>query len=278
MWLMFDTVSAEGQPTLVGKGQIEYEEVQRIKALFEFTSSYSVVKMMEDVVIRNYQDYTNHMRPENLKQYHSQMDEAVIAANKYALNYATSIQSFIDVTERQLRCTKLTEKELEFYRQFQNQMYDSHVEYRLWMRLRNFIVHCSFPYTQFSQDKDGIRVICTKEHLLTYSKWNAVKQDILQMEDNIPIELMVKQVTTCITALRLAFVGMYAEEIALASREYYTFCKANNVREPVFVEVDSEEQIGISGFSFNPLPVEHLINALNDLKKVPFVKLNKVNP
>ena len=276
MWLMYDMVSTDGQHTLVGKGEVAYEEVKRIKALFEFTSSYSVVKMMEDVVIRNHRDYINHMHPENLRQYHTEMEEAVIAANKYALNYATSIQSFIDVTERQLRITKGEGKELELYRAFQSQMYDSHVEYRFWMRLRNFIVHCGFPYTEVNHNAREMEIRCAKSHLLSSGKWNTVKQDILKMSEYVKIEEMTGKMTGCISALRLAFVGMYAEDIAQASVEYATFCRQHDVREPVFVEVESEEDIGIEGFSFNPLPVSDLVLALDDLKKVPFVKLNLV--
>lgn len=276
MWILLDTTIKNGRPCFEGKGQISFDEVSRIKELFSFADSYSVVKMMEDVVIKNHRDYERHMQPQNLLEYGNELTEAVIVANQCALNYATSIQAFIDVTERQLRITKGEDKELKLYQEFQSQMYDSHVEYRFWMRLRNFIVHCGFPYTEVNHSARGIEIRCPKSHLLSSGKWNVVKQDILKMPEHVRIEEMIGKMTGCIGALRLAFVGMYAEDIAQASVEYASFCKQYDVREPTFVEVESEEEIGIGGFSFNPLPVSDLVLALDDLKNVPFVKLNLV--
>jgi len=273
---MFDLVFIDGKLTFVEKGSMSLEEVERIKSLFEFTSSYSVVKMMENVVIRNHQDYLHHMQPENLAKYADALDDAVVIANQFALNYATSIQSFIDISERQLQKTKTTEKELEFYRQFQHQMYDSNLEYRFWMRLRNFVVHCGFPYTEVTQNSNGIQVLCPKSHLLSSRKWNAVQKDIENMPNDVRIEAMVCKMTHCISALRLVFVGLYAEEITSALREYAAFCRQYNVKNPEFIEVESEENIR-NGLSYNPLPVTFLHDALEDLKKVPFVNLKIID-
>lgn len=276
MWILLDTIIENGIPCLVEKREISVDEVFRIKNLFSFADSYSVVKMMEDVVIKNHHDYGIHMHPNNLLQYRDKLTEAIVIANQCALNYATSIQSFIDVTERQLKISNRTEKELTLYNRFQSQMYDTHVEYRFWMRLRNFIVHCGFPYTKIIHNSEGLEILCPKSHLLSSGKWNAVKQDILKMPEYVRIETMIVQMTSCIRALRLAFVGIYAEDIARASVEYTSFCKLHDVREPVFVEVDSEDAIGLGAFSFNPLPVSELLSALKDLKNVPFIKLNQI--
>lgn len=144
------------------------------------------------------------------------------------------------------------------------------------MRLRNFIVHCGFPYTKVTQNSNELQILCLKSHLLSSGKWNTVKQDIEKMPNEVRIETMVNKMTCCISALRLAFVGLYAEEITLALREYAAFCRQYNVKNPVFIEAESGKEIR-NGFSYNPLPVASLHDALEDLKKVPFVNLNIID-
>lgn len=57
------------------------------------------------------------------------------------------------------------------------------------------------------------------------------------MPDDVSIEAMVCKMTCCISAFRLAFVGLYAEEITLALRAYVAFCRQYNVKSPVFIMV-----------------------------------------
>lgn len=276
MWLLVEQKPDDkGNIALVAQSEIAESEVKRVRDCFLFANSYATVKIAQDIAMRNGRVLQQHMEPANLLKYQrdEKTDNAAIVANQHVLNYATSIKTFIDVTERQLRLTR-SEQDLQQYQAAQSHLYDKHVEYRFWMRLRNYVVHCGFPYTQVTASADGVKVLCSKKRLLEYNKWNQVKHDIEAMGEYIELDKMIYEMNVCLMALRLEFVGIYADEITAATRIYGSFCREYSVERPLFVEVAKREDFGHGHFSFNPLPVKSLQEAVKDLQHNPHIKLN----
>lgn len=274
MWSLFDARDRDKQPVIEWVCNIPVDEAKALISTFHFTSSYNVVQMASKVAEKNGLIFMHHMRPESINAYNqAQVDDIVVVANQQALNYATSIKSFLDWTERELRISN-KEIELKEYKLMQNILYDSQVSYRFWLRLRNFLVHCGFPYTSASISENNISIECSKEHLLTYSNWNAVKDDIDKMDDIIQLHEMVPAVNACIHTLYIEFVKLFANEIIAAMNSYSAFCKKYGVNQPMFSELPSPVHIGENGVSLMPLPIDDLMNAFADLKKHPGVNIN----
>lgn len=261
--------------TLEVISEIDEAEVEKLHGCFAFTSSLSIAKMAMNIALKNGQVFMYHMLPDNLSKYRSgaEAENAVIISNQYALNYATSLKSFIDITERQLRKTK-EDKELNDYKAVQRQLYDSCLEYRFWMRMRNYVVHCGFPYTQSINTEKGLSILCSKNRLLEYNKWNQVKQDIEKMGEYVELEKMVDKANVCLTALRLTYTSLHAKDIIKAIEMYGEFCRKYSVKHPVLAYTERFEDFANGKFKANPLPVNILFEAFEELKSNPHVKLH----
>lgn len=276
MWSLFDLRQKDGGKSLEWVCELPEDEATDFIEKFRFVSSYSVVQMAKSIAIKNGIIYKHHMQPDSINAYHQeQVDDIVVIANQQALNYATSIKTFLDWTERELRITNKL-KELEDYQQTQRIIYDSQVSYRFWMRLRNFLVHHGFPYTSAVIAKTGIHIQCSKEHLLTFSNWNTVKADIEQMPDVIELHDMVPAVNACIQMLYLDFLKLFGNEIITAMKAYSAFSRKYGVKQPMFSEHFTAGEENADGFSLMPVPVGELMNAFSDLRKHPGVKIDIV--
>jgi len=275
VWLLFDKHFENNKHVLTDKGEISKTEIDDLFGLFSFCAPYTTVKMMESIVLRNGLAFQQHMSPSNLLKYrqNDDYDAAIETANQLVFNYAASIKSFIDITEATLKESR-SEDQLELYRSYQTSFYDNQVEYRFWMRLRNFIIHRGFPYTRVHDSaKAGVQVLCEKSHLLTFSGWNTVKPDLLQMDRYVDMHDMVKSMNTCIQALRLAFIGLYANDILNAISGYGAFCRKHGIKEPMFTEVDSIQSFSPEKAAFTPIPLDELRQAFEDIRRVPFVEI-----
>ncbi len=278
MWILFDKKTENGKHIFDEMGEISQKEFEEFFSLFSFCAPYSVVKMMESIAIRNGVLFQEHMNFKNLLQYRSSdgYDVAIEIANQFAFNYASAVKSFVDITDATLKETR-TDDQIELYDDFKKYFYDHCIEYRFWMRLRNFIVHRGFPYTIVNDSQaKGVQLICHKDHLLKFSGWNTVRQDLIQMNEHIELEKMVGGMNTCIKALRLVFVGLYTENITNAIKGYARFCREHSVKEPIFSNADSLDSFDPRNASFTPVPIGELQSAFSEIQKAPFVNIEIV--
>lgn len=79
---------------------------------------------------------------------------------------------------------------------------------------------------------------------------------------------MVPQMNACIAALRLVFVGQYAEAISKASKAYSAFCEKYSVQDPIIGSAETIEAFLKGQFILHPLPFDKLVNAMADLKQI----------
>lgn len=279
IWLLLDAkVDSDGHPLLEVKSEIPEEEVIRIRDCFDFCGPYNTMKMAINVAIRNGNQLQLHMHPMNLNRYRTgkKYDDAITIANQYALNYATSIKSFIDFTERQLR-KKCSETDLEAYQKTQSTLYDDHFEYRFWMRLRNYIVHRSFPYSNVEDSLSGVKVQCPTKRLLEYEKWNTVRDDLVSMGEYVEPEKTVYKMNALLTALRIDYLSYFAGSIISALETYHQFCRSHGITNAMFCQVEKREDIAKGNFHANPMPIDILHEAFNELKMNPRIKFDIVD-
>ena len=268
--LVADIIKDNGSQTISIKDEITEEELNLLNSAFEFCGIYNCITQIKDIVIENGEAFKRFMSTENmskLKLNGVSPERFLMLANTAILNYATSIKTYIDMETRLIK-EKSSEDNLDQFNTMCHTFYDNHMEYRFWMNFRNYIVHCEFPYMVFNESvENGIKIICTKEHLLKFKNWKHAKDDILKMDDQVDLHLLVDNMSTLIYVLYISFVGFFAETIINGIKVYGEFCRKYNVKHPIIVK--TKDRANYAGANMQPLPINELrklFDILNDSK------------
>ena len=132
-----------------------------------------------------------------------------------------------------------------------------------------------FPYTIFHADeKNGIQLICTKEHLLEYKKWKHVEADIKQMDAIIDLPQLVDGMNNIIEALYMDFYARFGKRIIDGVSCYAAFCRKYKVKNPIILKSNGTKNI--NELKAQPLMASELFRAFDILKNNPTVHINIV--
>ncbi len=275
--LVADITKDNGSQTISIKNEITEEELNLLNSAFEFCGIYNCITQIKNIVIENGEAYKRFMSTENmskLKLNGVSPERSVMLANTAILNYATSLKTYIDMETRLIK-EKSSEDNLDKFNTMCHTFYDNHMEYRFWVNFRNYIVHCEFPYMIYNESvENGIRIICTKEHLLKFKNWKHAKDDIDKMDEQIELHLLVDNMSAMIYALYINFVGFFAEKIVNGIKIYGEFCRKYNVKRPIIVK--TKDRADLAGANMQPLPVKELKAAFDILSDNPNIQINIV--
>ena len=133
--------------------EITKEELDCLNNAFSLTGTFYSINFIKDIVIENGMEFQRWMNPNNLQsrfENGTPSHRLVMISNKHALNYASSIKTFIDMAFRLLK--KKKPSKVKDFENLTHQFYDENEIYRFWMNFRNYIVHCAFPYTTFHNE------------------------------------------------------------------------------------------------------------------------------
>lgn len=250
------------------------DDYEALHGAISITKIFSGLSQIRDIVIANGSSLIRYTRGENIKLLHEQHETSKVIireANKYAFNYASSVKTFVDMAHLVLEARP---DDLERFKQFESEMYDDHFEYRFWMRLRNYVVHCQLPYTGFVASlEDGCNVICSRDHLVQWKNWGKVlKEDLLRREDNLDLGSTVDQMSGCINALFVFGISCFTYEIADATRVIGSMYRKYKIQDG-FVIGKSEAARDHANMSFTPIPISEVMEMVEVLKLNPNVKL-----
>lgn len=275
--LVADITKDNGSQTISIKNEITEEELNLLNSAFEFCGIYNCITQIKNIVIENGEAYKRFMSTENmskLKLNGVSPERSVMLANTAILNYATSLKTYIDMETRLIK-EKSSEDNLDKFNTTCHTFYDNHMEYRFWVNFRNYIVHCEFPYMIYNESvENGIRIICTKEHLLKFKNWKHAKDDIDKMDEQIELHLLVDNMSAMICALYINFVGFFAEKIVNGIKNYGEFCRKYNVKRPIIVK--TKDRADLARANMQPLPVKELKAAFDILSDNPNIQINIV--
>ena len=173
--------------------EVSQEELDGLKASYPNFEAFHRMTELKDVVIENGIDFKEWMQKDNIEKCyfdHIATEKIVQTSNKLAFNFGASIGTFLYTEEKLLKKYKPgMEIKLE---KLESSFYDDNVEYRFWVRFRNYVVHYALPYTGLEADEaNGIQVVCKRQHLLEFEKWNQVRNDIESMDENVNLPIMV---------------------------------------------------------------------------------------
>lgn len=256
--------------------EVSQEELDELKTSYPNFKAFHRMTELKDIVIENGMDFKEWMQKDNIEKCyfnHISTEKLVQTSNKLAFNFGTSIGTFLDIESNLLKKyrpgAEIKLKTLE------SSFYDGNIEYRFWTRFRNYVVHYALPYTGLEADgANGIQIVCKKKHLLEFEKWNQVRNDIENMDENVNLPIMVEKMNVMIDALYTHFYTYFSEEIGNATIKFGEFCKKHGTQNPVIVK--AEDLRKMEGICVQPLPKKELFQALKMLKENPNVKVESI--
>lgn len=256
--------------------EVSQEELDELKTSYPNFKAFHRMTELKDIVIENGMDFKEWMQKDNIEKCyfdHISTEKLVQTSNKLAFNFGASVGTFLYTEEKLLKKYKPgMEIKLE---KLERSFYDGNIEYRFWTRFRNYVVHYALPYTGLEADgANGIQIVCKKKHLLEFEKWNQVRNDIENMDENVNLPIMVEKMNVLIDALYIHFYTYFSEEIGNATIKFEEFCKKHGTQNPVIVK--AEDLRKMKGICVLPLPKKELFQALKMLKENPNVKVESI--
>lgn len=257
--------------------EITQEEVETLNNAFSITGDYHAIKQIRDIVVENGLEFKSWMKSERLQAKRDaglSSERLILFSNKLVLNYASSIKTFIDMTQRLLKHRK--PDAVKDFLALTNKFYDDHLEYRFWANFRNYIVHCSFPYCNFHEAVgSNCEVRCPQKHLLKFDNWKHSRADIEQMPEYIDLPGMVDEMSSLIHALYLQFFYYVASDIFSGYNTYQEFLKKYSVQCPVIFKTEKpiSKEEGFVVPSMQPLPIKEMMDVFTTMNQHPSINI-----
>ena len=108
--------------------------------------------------------------------------------NRYLLNLTSSYVACTEYYKKICEIYNLS----SIYKSLTDECYAKFFEYRLFHKLRNFILHNAVPINIVKVTRK--KLICTKDYLLEYGNWNKdLKKDIQTLQNEIELDLYIEK-------------------------------------------------------------------------------------
>ena len=166
------------------------------------------------------------------------MQQIILSINRALLNYLTSMRTLLDHTETRLKRTfGGTSVEVNKFKQFTNNAFDSSLSYRFLYKLRNYTQHCGMPFSRVDLDSTiGDRGKETAEHQLlvllnrdellkNFDSWGPVKTDLEKMPSDFSINNFVTDTTNILTDLNVLVLNLEYPELREAGKQVLAIIK-----------------------------------------------------
>lgn len=258
--------------------EITQEELDTLNQAFSFTGDYHSITQIFNIVLENGNEFKKWMNPQNLQESRNKgasRERLMLISNKLVLNYATSTKTFIDMMRRLLQKKKpdCVKDFVEMTKKF----YDENMEYRFWSNFRNYVVHCSFPYSVYHESIDSnCEVRCTREHLLEFNNWKHSRKDIEKMPEIINLPSMVDEMNSIIYALYLQYFYYIINDFTSDYEIYTDFMKRHSVKCPIILKTDKpiSKEEGFVTHNMQPLPVKEMMDIFKVMQHHPSININ----
>lgn len=260
------------------RNEISEEEVTEFYNSLKPASEYKFMKHMLRITTLNGDELSSfimNLSHDNRPLSKTDAEKIVLEGNRLVANYCSFIGMFVDHLEKALssRC----KENMTGFRKFTNFLYDNRFEYRFFVLLRHFIMHYSLPYTILNEDFTGKRIEFSKNHLLTFSGWKHVKQDIEKMDEKIDIMPYINPMNAAMSELLSIYLYYMAKDIILAYQSAGNFIKEYNLKNPAIARYDSEDELKKGNIILAPIEVYDLVSVMEDIKRHPQINMNITN-
>lgn len=159
-----------------------------------------------NLIPRNYEDFLNSIElsfNQIIKANNRELalDEAVLEINRYYLNFLSSVRTYLDYTEANLKKEFGNNSPIaKKYKSYCSEAYDNNFAYRFIYKLRNYSQHCGFPITYLGWDANVVdlekkqvsfqfRLGVNRDELLSYDGWGqSLREDLKKMPQILDFE------------------------------------------------------------------------------------------
>ena len=174
--------SINEETKIVVKNEITKEEFENLFRVANFLKDIMPAKEAHRIVIRNGRELLYFLSDKNLKDQllikKCNKRNFITDANRLTFNFCASMRTFVDYAKTAVK-RKGEEKD---FKNIISQIFDESLEYRFFEKLRNYIIHYSYPFIGIEMSApDFVKIVCRKEYLQEYDGWgrNSKKRFII---------------------------------------------------------------------------------------------------
>ena len=216
-------VVEEGKITAIRKlSDLEYTESKKaIMQIRQFLSDQQLYL----IAFYNYNDYIDLLTryldeySKNPTVYSLSMDNVILEINRYILNYLSSVRTFLDHTETNLK--KRYGRDSIIVKRFKeacSECQDTSFSFRFISKLRNYAQHCGMPLGRLSiKSKEDppyskkvsivLDVEFHRDMLLTYDKWGSkLKKEIQKLPPSFGVNHHLREMMQCLQKINFIVV------------------------------------------------------------------------
>ena len=259
------------------KDEISEEYFRTICNSISFLKNIEAPKEVHRILTRNGGELLFFLSEENVKKTilvnKTNKDDFITEANRLTFNFCASMRTFVDYTL--IAANRKGNAEHDDLKTMTSQIFDELPEYRFFEKLRNYIIHYSYPFGTLRKiAPDRVEFFCMKNHLLEYDAWGAiVKKDIELMPEEIDIRPYIRKVFPSLESIYLMIYYYYAEDYCNANSILANLQKKYNLEYPVIM---SENNADNKNKIIRPFPVKKIVEGIEMLKYNPFLDISFV--
>lgn len=253
------------------KDEISEEYFRTICNSISFLKNIEAPKEAHKILTRNGEELLFFLSEDNVKKTilvnKTNKDDFITEANRLTFNFCASMRTFVDYTL--IAANRKGEAEYKDLEDLTHNIFDELPEYRFFEKLRNYIIHYSYPFGTLRKiAPDRVEFFCMKKHLLEYDAWGAiVKKDMESMPEEIDIRPYIRKVFPSLESIYLMMYYYYAEDYCKANNLIANLEKKYDLRCPAIIIADKKKTV-------NQLPIRKIVEGIELLKHHPFVDIN----
>lgn len=260
---------------------VSREEYEAFFDNFKYYGQYHQFKEIYGICLEGNLDLMKFLSAENLnavlRQKEVDRESVLQTGNKLLLNYCTVIKIMVEKIESFLK--RKRPDQLDGFRKFCSNFYDSEFSYRFFMRLRNYTIHNGMPFTKITSSlQKDCNLYIDRNNLLKWSGWSTVKRDLEEMEnDDIELQPFLLEIGSLIYAIYLQSLYYLAPDLIRAIQNIEKFCDKYNVKRFDFIEYEKAEELRDGKYMHHIVPWGRWMQSIEEFNKHPGIEITFSN-
>lgn len=253
--------------------QLTQEEKDKLDSCISFVPFYYVCNEIWRITIESEKDFINYCKElEGTERIYSEQEMVglLTTANKFLISFLSFMKTFVDVTSNAV--AKKSKADLTRFQTATNQAYDNSFSYRFLIRLRNYVIHHSMPITQIKSDEHGVEFRISRDQLLNYSGWSAVKNEIVNLPEQIDVAQYVEEANKEIDSLYFLALETVLPEVSKGSHYLRETCEKYGITMLAIGEVHEGIENVITWHKF---PLHLFKQYIDDIVHNPHIMLQE---
>lgn len=253
--------------------QIDKSDIDDYFEKIKFLNYFKKINFYKKMIVYNGITLKKYLE-NSLIEPNTDISEKIELANKYVYDLSGAFVSFTEYLEKRV-FAKQSDKMKKEFENFKVNIFDKEESYRFWYYMRNYTTHYDVPFNKgiakIIDEKNYLKIICNKEHLLQYKEWKHAKKDIQKMDDEIDILKTIEPLLVIATSIYLQTIFIFRDKITEANKYISELIKKYQIsNDIVFMEFENEEYLKQGKGKIIP-------SRLNELQMITQLLVNNPN-